>query len=67
MKFDIDLKSTNHAFKDSLLRFGKVDDIKIIRKNANGQPLREFLYGFIVMSNEDEGREAMMQLNHHNE
>lgn len=48
-------------------KFGKVDDIKIIRKNANGQPLREFLYGFIVMSNEDEGREAMAQLNHHND
>jgi hypothetical protein len=41
--------------------------VKIIRKNANGQPLREFLYGFIVMANEDEGREAMEIMNQNRE
>jgi len=38
-----------------------------MRKNANGQPLRESLYGFIVMGSEDEARRAMEQINNNSE
>jgi len=38
-----------------------------MRKNANGQPLREFLYGFIVMSNEEEAKRALEVINRNTE
>jgi len=38
-----------------------------MRKNATGQPLRETLYGFIVMSNDDEARRAIEVINHNPE
>jgi len=38
-----------------------------MRKNANGQPLREFLYGFIVMTNEEDAKRALELINRNTE
>mmetsp|Transcript_1858 Transcript_1858/g.216 ORF Transcript_1858/g.216 Transcript_1858/m.216 type:complete len:91 (-) Transcript_1858:837-1109(-) len=43
--------------------YGKIEDIRIIRKGSNGQPLRETCYGFVLMSNEREAKAAMAKLN----
>ena len=47
-----------------LNRFGQVEDIKIIRKNSSGQPLKDYIYGFIVMSDENDANNAIDSLNH---
>ena len=43
-------------------KFGAVQDVRIIRKGANGQPLRESCYGFVVMRNRDEALKAIEEM-----
>lgn len=51
-------KSLHEVFS----RFGKIEDVRIIRKGGNGQPLKESVYGFVVMSREEEAQRAMEEL-----
>lgn len=47
---------------DIFQKFGSVQDVRIIRKGANGQPLRESCYGFVVMQNRDEALKAIEEM-----
>ena len=48
---------------DIFAPFGKVEDVRIIRKGSNGQILRDSIYGFVELSSETEARNAMKILN----
>ena len=48
---NLPLHFTQEMLSQSFRQFGKVLDIKIIRKGSNGQPLRDCVYGFIAMEN----------------
>jgi RNA recognition motif-containing protein len=43
-------------------RFGTIEDIRIIRKGGNGLPLKESVYGFVVMRHSDEAAAAIAKL-----
>ena len=60
---NLPLHFTQEMLSQSFRQFGKVLDIKIIRKGSNGQPLRDCVYGFIAMENWDSANKAMISLN----
>jgi len=64
---NLPLNTPEEVVQSQFQRFGRVEDVKIMRKNANGQPLREFLYGFIVMNNEEEAKRALELINRNTE
>ena len=60
---NLSLAITEAQISQLFSRFGKVSDVKVIRKSPTGQPLRDSVYSFVVMSDVSEGRQAMEQLN----
>ena len=44
-------------------KFGAVQDVRIIRKGSNGQPLKETCYGFVVLGTREAANRAMKELN----
>ena len=44
-------------------KYGPVQDVRIIRKGPNGQPLKETCYGFVVMLGRDTALRALKELN----
>jgi len=44
-------------------KFGPVQDVRIIRKGPNGQPLKETCYGFVVMHGRETAMRALKELN----
>lgn len=53
---------SQQQLSDIFQKFGTVQDVRIIRKGANGQPLRESCYGFVVMQNRDEALKAIEEM-----
>ena len=49
--------------EDTFRSFGIIKDVKIIRKGTNGLPLRDSVYGFVVMDSYDCAKSAMESLN----
>jgi len=47
---------------DAFVRFGTIEDIRIIRKGGNGQPLKESVYGFVVMRRSEDAAAAIAKL-----
>jgi RNA recognition motif-containing protein len=47
---------------DAFVRFGTIEDIRIIRKGGNGQPLKESVYGFVVMRRPEDAAVAISSL-----
>ena len=48
---------------DIFSKFGQVQDVRIIRKGANGQPLKETCYGFVVIVGREAANRALRELN----
>jgi RNA recognition motif-containing protein len=44
-------------------RFGKVEDVRIMRKDSNGQPLKGSLYGFVTMFTKEDAAYALEEIN----
>ena len=44
-------------------RFGRVDDVRIMRKDTNGQQLKGYIYAFVTMCNPEEARYALEGIN----
>lgn len=44
-------------------RFGKVEDVRIMRKDSNGQPLKGSLYGFVTMFTKEDAAYALDEIN----
>jgi RNA recognition motif-containing protein len=51
------------SLHDMFSRFGNIEDIRIIRKGANGLPLKDSVYGFVVMSRDEDAKRALEDLN----
>jgi RNA recognition motif-containing protein len=60
---NLPLNYTQEMLSQSFRPFGKVIDIKIIRKGSNGQPLRDCVYGFVAMESWESANQAMLSLN----
>lgn len=60
---NLPLSYTQDQLSQVFRNFGKVYDIKIIRKGSNGQPLRDCVYGFVALENMDIANLAMKTLN----
>ena len=56
---------SQEALKQAFMPFGNIQEVKIIRKGSNGQPLRECVYGFVVMNTQQGAEVAMQSLNAH--
>lgn len=37
------------ALRKAFQRFGAIREVKVIRKNSQGQPLKDYCYGFVLM------------------
>jgi outer membrane biosynthesis protein TonB len=37
------------ALRKAFTRFGVIREVKVIRKNSQGQPLKDYCYGFVLM------------------
>ena len=60
---NLPLHFTQELMSQAFRAFGKVLDIKIIRKGSNGQPLRDCVYGFVAMETWDSANKAIQALN----
>ncbi|OMJ83277.1 hypothetical protein SteCoe_15868 [Stentor coeruleus] len=60
---NLPLACTQEYLAQAFRQFGKVMDIKIIRKGSNGQPLRDCVYGFVGLENWEIANKAMQTLN----
>ncbi|OMJ78423.1 hypothetical protein SteCoe_21798 [Stentor coeruleus] len=60
---NLGLHYTQEMLKDQFEFYGRTKEVKIIRKGPNGQPLRDYLYGFVLMETYDSAKTAMEELN----
>ena len=57
------LHYSQELLKETFENYGRTKEVKIIRKGPNGQPLRDFVYGFVVMDSYTAAKNAMEDLN----
>lgn len=60
---NLPLQYSQELLKETFERYGTTRDVRIIRKNPNGQPLRDFVYGFVSMESYDAAKLCMEELN----
>ena len=60
---NLPLDYTQEYLKSTFERYGDTTEVKIIRKGPNGQPLRDFIYGFVSMSSAESAKQAIEELN----
>lgn len=60
---NLPLQTSQEALHKIFEAYGIIDEIRIIRKGSNGQPLRECVYGFVVMETFEAASRAMEDLN----
>jgi len=58
----LSLDSKEEDLRNLFERFGKVEDVRIIRKTNNGAPLKEHYYGFVTMESREVSLHAMKAL-----
>ena len=60
---NLPLHFSQDRLQETFEYYGRTHNAKIIRKGPNGQPLRDFIYGFVVMNSYDDAKRAMEDLN----
>lgn len=60
---NLPLQYSQELLKETFERYGTTKDVRIIRKGPNGQPLRDFVYGFVSMDSYDSAKVCMEELN----
>ena len=60
---NLPLTFPQQQLQDIFAKFGLVQDVRIIRKGPNGQPLKETCYGFVVMQGREAALRALKELN----
>lgn len=60
---NLPLTFPQQQLSDIFSKFGPVQDVRIIRKGSNGQPLKETCYGFVVLSSREAANRALKELN----
>lgn len=60
---NLPVQYSQESLESAFNHFGETREVKIIRKGSNGQPLRECVYGFVVMAEQGSAERAMQELN----
>lgn len=60
---NLPLHYSQDKLQETFEYYGSVRNVKIIRKGPNGQPLRDFIYGFVLMDSFESAKNAMEDLN----
>ena len=60
---NLPLTFPQQQLSDIFSKFGPVQDVRIIRKGSNGQPLKETCYGFVVLATREAANRALKELN----
>ena len=60
---NLPLHFSQDKLQDTFEFYGRTKHVKIIRKGPTGQPLRDFIYGFVLMDTYEDAKRAMEDLN----
>ncbi|CAD8139870.1 unnamed protein product [Paramecium octaurelia] len=59
---NLPLQITEETLHRVFSKYGQIKEVKIIRKNSQGQPLKDYCYGFVLMCDGDGAQNAVTEL-----
>ncbi|CAD8076990.1 unnamed protein product [Paramecium sonneborni] len=59
---NLPLQITEETLQRVFSKYGQIKEVKIIRKNSQGQPLKDYCYGFILMCDGEGAYNAVTEL-----
>ncbi|CAK60357.1 unnamed protein product (macronuclear) [Paramecium tetraurelia] len=59
---NLPLQITEETLHRVFSKYGQIKEVKIIRKNSQGQPLKDYCYGFVLMCDGEGAQNAVTEL-----